>query len=195
LVFTPSSGSAGNTGAEADRPHQVNQFVKEKLEMLTIEQRLQHLEDEAAIRDVTARFADAATRGDHETIRSLWKPDGVFMIGEPFAVTCKGIDEIDALLHKLRDGKDFFVEFIHSGLIQLDGNTASARWLVREVGLGPAKSGPGKSYYNNFGFFIDELQKVDGKWLFKTRTYPYLYLDTDPFTGKAVPLNADISFT
>ena len=66
--------------------------------MLTIEQRLQHLEDEAAIRDVTARFADAATRGDHETIRSLWKPDGVFMIGEPFAVTCKGIDEIDALL-------------------------------------------------------------------------------------------------
>ena len=108
--------------------------------MLTIEQRLQHLEDEAAIRDLTARFADAATRGDHETIRSLWKPDGVFMIDEPFAVTCKGIDEIDALLRKLRDGKDFFVEFIHSGLVQLDGNTASARWLVREVGLGPARA-------------------------------------------------------
>jgi len=59
----------------------------------------------------------------------------------------------------------------------------------------PAKSGPGKSYYNNFGFFIDELEKVDGKWLFKTRTYPYLYLDTDPFTGKGVALSADISIT
>ena len=89
--------------------------------MLTIEQRLQVLEDEAAIRDPAARFADAATRGDHETIRSLWKPDGVLMIGEPFAVTCKGIDEIGALLHKLRDGKDFFVHFVHGGLVQARG--------------------------------------------------------------------------
>ena len=113
--------------------------------MLTIEQRLQRLEDEATIRDLAARFADAATRADYETIRSLFTPDAVFTIGEPFAVTCKGIDEIVALIHKLRDGKDFFVEFVHSGLLQLDGNTASARWLLREVGLGPAKSGPGKS--------------------------------------------------
>jgi hypothetical protein len=163
--------------------------------MLTIEQRLQHLEDEAAIRDLAARFADAATRGDHVTIRSLFMPDGIFTIGEPFAVISRGVDEIGALIHKLRDGKDFFVQFVHSGLVQLDGNTASARWLVREIGLGPAKSGPGKSYYNNFGFFIDELEKVDGKWLFKTRTCPYLYLDTDPFTGRGVALNADISFT
>jgi len=153
--------------------------------MLTIEQRLRHLEDEAAIRNLAARFADAATRADYETIRSLFTPDAIFTIGEPFAVTCTGIDEIVALIHKLRDGKDFFVEFIHSGLIQLDGNAASARWLLREVGLGPAKS-----YYNNFGFFIDELEKFDGKWLFKTRTYSYLYLDTDPFAGKGIPMNA-----
>ena len=163
--------------------------------MLTIEQRLQHLEDEAAIRDLAARFADAATRADYETIRSLFTPDAVFTIGEPFAVTCRGPNEIVALIHKLRDGKDFFVEFVHSGLIQLEGNTASARWLLREVGLGPAMSGPEKSYYNTFGFFIDELQKVEGKWLFKARTYPYLYLDTESFTGKGVALNVDITFT
>jgi len=58
--------------------------------MLTIEKRLQHLEDEAAIRDLAARFADAATRAHYETIRSLFTPDAVFTIGEPFAVTCKG---------------------------------------------------------------------------------------------------------
>src|ERR1700722_9124722 len=158
--------------------------------MLTIEQRLQHLEDEGAIRDLAARFVDTATRADYKTITSVLTTDAVFTIGEPFAVTCKGPNEIVALIHRLRDGKDFFVEFVHSGLIQLDGNTASARWLLREVGLGPAKSD-----YNNFGFFIDELEKVDGKWLFKARTYPYLYLDTDPFTGKSVALNADISFS
>ena len=94
--------------------------------MLTIEQRLQHLEDEAAIRDLAARFADAATRADYETIRSLFSPDAVFTIGEPFAVTCKGPNEIVALIHKLRDGKDFFVQFVHSGLVQLDGVRALA---------------------------------------------------------------------
>jgi hypothetical protein len=161
--------------------------------MLTIEQRLQVLEDEVAIRDLAARFADAATRGDHDTLRTLWKPDGVLIIGEPFPITCKGIDEITAHIRKLRDGKEFFVEFIHSGLIKLDGDMASARWLVREIGLGPGKSG--KSFYNNFGFFIDEFERVAGRWLFKTRTYPYLYLDTDSFNGKAVAMNADISFT
>lgn len=162
--------------------------------MATLEERVQKLEDEAAIRDLAARFADAETRGDHETIKSLFKPDGILMIGEPNAVTCRGTDEIEALLRQLRDGKDFFVEFVHSGLIQINGSTASARWLMREVGLGPAASGPGKSYYNNFGFFIDELEKVEGEWLFKSRKYPYLYLDTDPFTGEAVALKADASF-
>jgi hypothetical protein len=45
----------------------------------------------SAIRDLAARFADAATRAHYETIRSLFTPDAVFTIGEPFAVTCKGI--------------------------------------------------------------------------------------------------------
>jgi len=54
------------------------------------------------------------------------------MIGEPASVTLKGIEEIDAHIQKLRDGKDFFVQFVHSGLIQIEGNTASARWLMRE---------------------------------------------------------------
>jgi hypothetical protein len=128
--------------------------------MLTIEERLQHLEDEAAIRDLAARFADAATRGDHVTIRSLFMPDGIFTIGEPFAVTSRGVDEIGALIHMLRDGKDFFVQFVHSGLIQLDGNMASARWLLREVGLGPAKSGHGKSE----GKGECESERITGAW-------------------------------
>ena len=162
--------------------------------MSTIEQRLQHLEDEAAIRNLGARFADAASRGDHRTISKLFKRDAGFTIGAPNALTVSGADEIAALIDKLRSDKDFFVQFVHSGLIHLDGKTASARWLIREVALGTAKTGEGKSFYNNFGFFIDELEKVDGKWLFKARTYAYLYLDTDPFTGKGVALDSELSF-
>src|ERR1700686_3923316 len=61
-------------------------------------------------------------------------------------VSISGSTPIDAHIQKFRDGKDFFVQFVHSGLIEIKGNAASARWLVREVALGPAKSGSGKSY-------------------------------------------------
>lgn len=162
--------------------------------MLTAEQRLQRLEDEAAIRDLAARFADAGTRNDIETLRSLFTPEAVFIIGGPVPATCHGVDEIAALIHKLEDNKEFFVQFIHSGLIQIDGHRASARWLVREVAMGAGENGAGKSYYNNFGFFNDELEKIDGKWFFRKRTYTYMYLDTDPFSGKAFPLKEEVSF-
>ena len=158
--------------------------------MPTIEQRLQHLEDESAIRELAARFADATTRADYDTLRSIFKPDAVFRIGEPNAVTCNGVDAIVEFVGKLRNGKDFFVQFVHSGLIQIHGNTASARWQIREVALVS-----GKTYYNNFGFFNDEMEKVEGTWFFTSRTYQYLYLDTDPFTGKAVAFDAEMSFT
>lgn len=52
--------------------------------MPTIEQRLQRLEDEAAIRDLVARFADAATRADNQAFAALWAPNATFVINNPF---------------------------------------------------------------------------------------------------------------
>lgn len=156
----------------------------------TIEERLQRLEDESLIRDLAARFADAETRGDQGTVRSLFKPDTLFQIGEPNAVTCQGVDAIITFLNQLRGGKEFFVQFVHGGIIDVQGDTASARWLMREVALAS-----GSVYYNNFGFFLDELERVDGQWLFKSRNHQYLYLDTDPFTGRAIPFDMPINCT
>ncbi len=42
--------------------------------MATAEQRLQRLEDESAIRDLAARFADAGTRAAHDDFKALWLP-------------------------------------------------------------------------------------------------------------------------
>jgi len=39
--------------------------------MKSIEQRLQELEDESAIRSLVARFSDAATTTDYEAFKSL----------------------------------------------------------------------------------------------------------------------------
>ena len=148
--------------------------------MLTVEQRLQRLEDEAAIRDLVARFADTTTREDYAGFAALWAPNATFAINKPFVNSATGTEAILAMLHKLRDGRDFFVQFVNSGVIELLENQATARWILHEA----AKS-PGEHYYTPYGIFFDELEKVDGQWLFTRRSFEYLFLNLGPFTGDA----------
>ena len=71
------------------------------------------------------------------------------------------------------------MQFVHSGVIVVKGDHATARWLVEEVAKG------GDKYYHNYGVFSDVIEKVDGKWLFAERSFHYVYLDFSPFTGNA----------
>lgn len=73
--------------------------------MPSSEERLERLEDESAIRNLTARFADTATRNDTEGFRALWTPDATWNIGAPNTASCPGLEEIMALLQGLWTGK------------------------------------------------------------------------------------------
>lgn len=154
--------------------------------MLTIEQRIGKLEDDAAIRALVASFADAESRNDQALVRELWENDGVFAIDKPMENRAEGIEKISELLSGIRGSKEFFVQFIHSGLIDINGTSARGRWLVREVAKGQGQ------YYNNFAFFDDTYEKHGGKWLFRKRSYHYAYLDLTSFTGDAIPLPASL---
>jgi uncharacterized protein (TIGR02246 family) len=151
--------------------------------MLTLEKRIQRLEDDAAIRELVARFADTTTRADYEGFAKLWAPNGTFAINRPFTTSATGPEAILAMLHKLRDGRDFFVQFVNTGVLDLQGDRATARWILHEA----AKS-PGEHYYTPYGIFFDELEKVDGQWLFARRSFEYLFLDRGAFTGDAYEL-------
>ncbi len=145
--------------------------------MATTEERLQKLEDEAAIRDLAAAFADAATRNDKALLASVWKNDGVFTIEAPLKNVCYGVNEVVALISRLRDDKEFFVQFVHSGVIHVTGDHATARWIMREAGKG------GDKFYHTYGIFSDAMERIDGKWLFSERAWHFAYLDFTPFTG------------
>lgn len=145
--------------------------------MATLEERIQKIEDEAAIRDLAAVFADAATRNDKSLLASVWKNDAVFTIEAPLRNVCNEVDEILALISRLRDDKEFFVQFVHSGVIDVTGDHATARWIMREAGKG------GEKYYHTYGIFSDAMERVNGKWLFSERTWHFAYLDLSPFTG------------
>jgi hypothetical protein len=151
--------------------------------MKTIEQRLQALEDEAAIRTLAARFADASILADYDEFTSLWAAGGIWTIHEPFFASAAGIEKIDAMVRGLRKGRGFFVQFVHSGVIKLDGDKATARWVMRE-----ASEGPGDAYYNNYAVYEDSLVRSAEGWQFASRDYHYMWLDTSAFPGNVFAL-------
>ena len=146
---------------------------------------LARLADEAAIRDATARFADAAMRGDYDSFRALWAEDGDWAIGDPARMQVAGVDDIVAMLRQLRSDKEFFVQFAIQGAIAIDGDEAVTSTIGHEAGRGP-----GESYYRNHYVSTDRLRRAGDRWVFTHRTYRYIWLDTSPFGGESFTLTS-----
>ena len=150
--------------------------------MKTLEQRVQALEDEGAIRNLAAAFADAATRNNMHELAEIWKQDGTLTIGAPMLNVSKGIKEIIGFLSKLRGNKEFFVQLVNSGVIEVIGEEATAQWIIEEAAKG------GDKYYRNYCVVSDRLEKIEGKWLIAERYFHYAHLDSSPFTGDSFEL-------
>ncbi|MEU3460490.1 nuclear transport factor 2 family protein [Streptomyces sp. NPDC006733] len=144
---------------------------------------LNRLLDEAAIRDTIARFADAATRGDSERFRATWAFDAEWTIAE--SVHAVGVADIVSTFRKLRDGKEFFVQFAVQGPIDISGDEATTSIICHE-----AARGPGETYYRNHSVTADRLRRSGSGWVFTSRSFQYLWLDTSAFTGTSVHLPA-----
>jgi ketosteroid isomerase-like protein len=143
--------------------------------------------DEASIRNTIARFADSATRGDYAEFRAVWAADGEFKIGEPpHGQNASGVEAILAMLRRLLTGREFFVQFAIPGVIDVNGDEATTRTLCHE-----AARGPGEKYYRNHCVAFDNFKRVDGGWVFKSRSFQYLWLDTSPFSGNGFRLFPD----
>ncbi|ETN37505.1 uncharacterized protein HMPREF1541_07127 [Cyphellophora europaea CBS 101466] len=150
--------------------------------MSDLETDVQRLIDERDIRDLVARFANACSPPNPEAFARLWLPNAVnhpvWTLSEPFATIATGNADIVALLLKLLAPWDFFVQLVHSGVVDINGHRATGRFIIREVA-----KGPDETYYNNFAIYEDEYLKIDGTWYFGRRDYKYMFLDSGPFAG------------
>lgn len=156
--------------------------------MSRLESRIQRIEDERAIRDLVSRFANSCSPPNYDAFSKLWAPgregqQPVWTLTEPFPMSASGIDEIMGMLVRLLKPRNFFVQLVHSGVIEIDGDRASGRWIMREVA-----KGPGETYYNNFAIYEDEMEKTGGNWYFTRRDYKYMFLDSSSFEGRVFPL-------
>ncbi|KAK4946776.1 hypothetical protein LTR10_014278 [Elasticomyces elasticus] len=149
---------------------------------------VQSIADERSIRNLVARFANATAPVNYDAFAQLWLPSeeiqATWSLSEPFAMSASGVTDIVAMLDKLLAERDFFVQMVHSGVVTLDGDRATGRWICHEVA-----KGPGETYYNNYAVYEDWYRKLDEKWYFARRDYKYMFLDSTPFNGSSCPLS------
>jgi uncharacterized protein (TIGR02246 family) len=94
---------------------------------------LQAIADRVEIEALRGEFSDAAMMGDFDRFASLFTDDAVYRIPEANVVQT-GREEIRAGTERLADEWEYFVQTTHPGVIQLDGDTASGRAYVCELG-------------------------------------------------------------
>jgi uncharacterized protein (TIGR02246 family) len=136
---------------------------------------LRRLEDEAAVRDLGHRFADACNRGDVAAFRELWHPDCLWVIDHPVNVRAEGVEAVVATLESLASLWDWFVQLPHAPLVDVDGERAVSRWTVSEHA---AHADPPRRY-DNHARYDDQLVRTEDGWRFRSRHYQYYWIDQD----------------
>jgi ketosteroid isomerase-like protein len=140
---------------------------------------LQMLADRVEIEALRGEFSDAALVGDYDRFVALFTEDGVYRIPDA-GVVQTGRDEIRAGTEQLAGAWEFFVQTTHPGVIVLDGDEASGRAYVCEIG----RLRDGMSIYN-YAAFNDRYRRTPDGWKFSERTFEVRYFDTTPLGGSA----------
>lgn len=152
-------------------------------DLTNIQARLRAVEDQLEIQRLAARFSDAVNERNVEAFRGLWRSDRpIWEIGPPLHSRAEGIDQIVAMLRRLIQAEQYFMQMTHSGVIEIKGDQATARFVERERGRGES------SYYDNLAVYEDVLVREADGWRFAKRSYRYRFLDQSPFGGDAFPV-------
>ena len=138
----------------------------------TVEQRLARTEAHIAIADLIHEYARAVRRDRPEEVERLFAPDGWFEIrgghpDKPEFTVRERLESPQALHDYLLPGKGkpHPVPLIHNLMIEVadDGETASANAMMDGPIFG--------TDHSVFGEYRDTFRKVDGTWLFASRTF------------------------
>lgn len=140
-----------------------------------------HLDDLLAIRALVGRFNDAVNRRDLDQFRAVWADDGVWEI--PGVARAEGADAIVGLVDSLLGTWEFFFQMSGEGAIDLEGDVATARWPMREIGR--TREGKG---YTAHGVNADRLARTGDGWRFTTRTWHPVLVDESDVDGHVIPL-------
>lgn len=137
------------------------------------------LADELAIRELVTRYADAVTDYDEKAWAETWAQEGRW---ELMGRTTDGRDATVALWKELMPIFKGVIQVPHSGVIELNGDTASARWTIAEYGR---RQDDGASFM--LGTYYDRYRRESDGWRFVERRMEPLYLGPPDLSGNLLP--------
>jgi ketosteroid isomerase-like protein len=124
----------------------------------------QRLEDEAAIRRLVATYVDAVAHRDPVRAAGVYAEDGVALI---VGNELRGRAAIEQGMRASFGAFALMQMIAHGGLIEVDGDTARARWPTIELTVKQGDS----ALSVIFGRYEDELMRLPEGWRFKKRTF------------------------
>ena len=129
------------------------------------------------IEALRGEYTDAAMMRDYDRIASLFTPDGALRMPN-IPAELVGPEEIRAWGARVPAMVDYLVQTTHPGTIQLDGDTATGRAYLQELG----RLRDGRSELN-YAIYHDRYRRTTDGWKFTERVYEVRYHDTTPLTG------------
>ena len=150
---------------------------------MSIEQRLDNLENQLAIRELYERYIDTFHHKDWEGYKACFTSDCVWEAAAPFNIHVEGpqalVDMVTAGLAQY----DFIVQWTAGHVVKIDGNSATGRVGLNELGHGASAS------LRTAGTYYDDLVKQNGQWRFKKRRFVPKYFDGTHRSGNSFAAN------
>lgn len=121
--------------------------------------------DELAIQQTINRYCHAANSREWDQVLSVFLPDAVWEVPN-MEVRLTGHDEIRAGFAAMTTGTDYIVQINAPAIIEINGDTATAKSVIRECG----KYSDRDEGFEALGWFLDQLKKTENGWKFAQRT-------------------------
>ncbi|KUJ34505.1 nuclear transport factor 2 family protein [Streptomyces sp. NPDC093228] len=143
--------------------------------------------DRVEIEALRGEFTDAVMMRDYDHVASLFAPEGALRMPN-IPVELTGQAAIRAWGERVPAFVEFLVQTTHPGVIRLDGDLASGRSYMQELGRGR----DGRSEIN-YAIYHDRYQRTLAGWKFTERVYEVRYRDRSPLAGAAAGMLVDRS--
>jgi hypothetical protein len=140
------------------------------------------MSDRDDITDLVHRYSDAVTRKDRAQWAATWAEDSWWDLGK--GRLNHGRDNIVTFWEAAVAGLTIVVQLVHNGSVTVDGDTANGRWYVSEhLERTNGLKGMLLAWYD------DSYVRVDGRWLFASRSLGSLYHGAPDLSGAFTPLS------
>src|ERR1700727_20662 len=113
------------------------------------------MSEEFSIQQTISGYAEGPSRADWNQVLSTYLPNGVWEITS-FGARFEGHKAIQDALRQFCDPMDYIVQINGPGLIPIEGDTATARSVIRECGKYAGRN----EGLEVLGFYADKLLRT-----------------------------------